>query len=96
MFRVLKPGGVAVILEFSHPKMFPFKQLYWLYAKTLLPFAGRLISKDRAAYDYLPDSVKQFPDGKAFINILNNCGFTNCKFKALTFGIVTLYLAQKS
>lgn len=93
--RVLKPGGVAVILEFSKPKYFPFKQLYLFYFFSILPLVGRIISKDRSAYSYLPESVMAFPDDQKFLSILKNCGFTGVRQKRLTFGIATIYIAQK-
>ena len=93
--RVLKPNGVAVILEFSKPKCFPFKQLYFFYFFTILPFVGRLVSKDRSAYSYLPESVKVFPDDQKFLTILRSCGFSRSKQKRLSFGIATIYIAQK-
>ena len=70
MYRVLKSGGKVVILEFSKPRTFPFKQVYQFYFKWILPKIGRLISKDNSAYTYLPESVNEFPDGKDFIGIL--------------------------
>ena len=75
MLRVLKPGGKVVILEFSKPKSFPFKQIYQFYFQWILPKIGKLISKNHAAYTYLPDSVEAFPDGDDFLNILNKIGF---------------------
>jgi demethylmenaquinone methyltransferase/2-methoxy-6-polyprenyl-1,4-benzoquinol methylase len=93
--RVLKPDGVAVILEFSKPKYFPFKQLYLFYFFSILPLVGRMISKDRSAYSYLPESVMAFPDDEKFLSILKACGFTKAKQKRLTFGIATIYIAQK-
>jgi demethylmenaquinone methyltransferase/2-methoxy-6-polyprenyl-1,4-benzoquinol methylase len=93
--RVLKPEGVAVILEFSKPKYFPFKQLYLFYFFTILPLVGRMISKDRSAYSYLPESVMAFPDDQKFLSILKNCGFSRNSQKRLTFGIATIYIAQK-
>jgi demethylmenaquinone methyltransferase / 2-methoxy-6-polyprenyl-1,4-benzoquinol methylase len=96
MARVLKPGGLVVILEFSKPKKFPFRQIYWLYFKYIVPLAGKLISKDRSAYGYLPDSVKAFPDGSKFISYLDNAGFTDGKQKELTFGIASIYTAKKN
>ncbi|MBC8004411.1 MAG: bifunctional demethylmenaquinone methyltransferase/2-methoxy-6-polyprenyl-1,4-benzoquinol methylase UbiE [Verrucomicrobia bacterium] len=93
--RVLKPDGVALILEFSKPKYFPFKQLYLFYFFAILPLVGRMISKDRSAYSYLPESVMAFPDDQKFLSILKNCGFTRYSQKRLTFGIATIYIAQK-
>ncbi len=93
--RVLKPDGVAIILEFSKPKYFPFKQFYLFYFFTILPFVGRLVSKDSSAYSYLPESVMAFPDDQKFLAVLKSCGFSRAKQKRLTFGIATIYIAQK-
>jgi demethylmenaquinone methyltransferase/2-methoxy-6-polyprenyl-1,4-benzoquinol methylase len=93
--RVLKPNGVAVILEFSKPKYFPFKQLYLFYFFTILPLIGRMVSKDRSAYSYLPESVMAFPDDQKFLSVLKTCGFSKPTQKRLTFGIATIYIAQK-
>lgn len=95
MHRVLKPGGKTVILEFSRPKTFPFKQLYHLYFKWVLPKIGHAISKDQAAYTYLPESVKEFPDGQNFLRILEKIGFKNIQCKALTLGISSIYIGTK-
>ncbi|MDD3636007.1 MAG: bifunctional demethylmenaquinone methyltransferase/2-methoxy-6-polyprenyl-1,4-benzoquinol methylase UbiE [Bacteroidales bacterium] len=96
MFRVLKPGGMLAVLEFSKPRKFPVKQLYNFYFKYILPMLGRLISKDKAAYTYLPESVGQFPDGKLFLERLVSCGYVNNAEKRLTFGIATIYSGFKS
>lgn len=93
--RVMKPGAIIVILEFSRPKKFPFKQGYNFYFKTILPKLGRWISSDKAAYSYLPESVEAFPDGENFMNILKEVGFKNISCKPLTFGISSIYSAQK-
>ena len=93
--RVLKPHGQAVILEFSMPEKFPVKQLYRLYFKRLLPFIGKMISKDGNAYNYLPQSVEKFPKPDAFCQMLASFGLDSGKPKPLTFGIATLYAAQK-
>lgn len=95
MHRVLKPGGKTVILEFSKPKMFPFKQLYSFYFKWILPKIGNTISKDQAAYTYLPESVREFPDGKNFLQILDKVGFKETKCKPLTLGISSIYIGTK-
>ncbi len=89
--RVLKPGGKLVILEFSSPKAFPVKQLYWTYFRYILPVIGRLVSKDSAAYTYLPESVKVFPDGNLFLERLAKAGFRHTSQKQLTFGIASIY-----
>jgi demethylmenaquinone methyltransferase/2-methoxy-6-polyprenyl-1,4-benzoquinol methylase len=94
-FRVLKKDGVVIILEFSKPKYFPMKQLYLFYFFKILPFVGKLVSKDSSAYSYLPESVMAFPDDQRFLSILKNTGFRNGHQKRLTFGIATIYIAQK-
>lgn len=95
MLRVLKPGGKAVILEFSKPQRFPFRQLYNFYFNLILPKLGRLISSDKAAYTYLPESVQAFPDGQKFLDILHRLGYKNTSCKPLTFGISSLYIGSK-
>ena len=95
MNRVLKQGGKAVIVEFSRPKSFPMKQLYNFYFKYILPKIGRLVSKDQAAYTYLPESVKSFPDGEDFLNILKESGYKKTKCIPLTFGISSIYIGEK-
>ncbi len=95
MYRVLKPGGRMVVLEFSKPRMFPFKQLYNFYFTFILPKIGKVISKDPAAYTYLPESVQAFPDGENFISILNRLGFKDTLCKPLTLGISSLYTGIK-
>ncbi|GAB2548811.1 bifunctional demethylmenaquinone methyltransferase/2-methoxy-6-polyprenyl-1,4-benzoquinol methylase UbiE [Rufibacter soli] len=95
MYRVLKPGGMAVILEFSKPQRFPMKQGYNFYFKNILPVFGKLISKDNAAYTYLPESVQAFPDGKDFIAIFRKIGFKNTEWHSLTFGISSIYIGTK-
>ncbi len=95
IFRVLKPGGILCVLEFSRPRVFPVKQLYNLYSNHILPFLGRLISKDHSAYRYLPESVSQFPEGKEFIALLEKAGFTRVKEYRQTFGVATIYLGIK-
>lgn len=95
IYRVLKPGGKLIVLEFSKPHIFPFKQLYNFYFNAILPTIGKLISKDDSAYRYLPESVKAFPDGKAFLEILNKKGYKEVKWKSLTLGISAIYIGQK-
>lgn len=95
MLRVLKPGGAVVILEFSKPRGFPMKQLYGFYFRAILPLVGRLFSKHRTAYTYLPESVDVFPDGNNFLAILNKIGYQNATCQPLTFGVSSLYYAQK-
>ena len=95
MHRVLKPGGTAVVLEFSNPRSFPMKQLYQFYSGRILPLIGKFVSKDNAAYTYLPESVQAFPDGQAFLNIYEKVGFKSTKWHSLTFGISSIYTGQK-
>lgn len=95
MHRVLKPGGMAVIVEFSKPTMFPFKQVYNLYFQSILPKIGKVISKDSAAYTYLPASVQAFPDGQAFQKVLQKVGFNQTTCTSLTFGICSIYTGKK-
>ncbi|MBE8715390.1 bifunctional demethylmenaquinone methyltransferase/2-methoxy-6-polyprenyl-1,4-benzoquinol methylase UbiE [Sphingobacterium hungaricum] len=93
--RVLKPGGRAIILEFSNPKGFPIKQLYNFYFHAVTPTIGKLFSKDSSAYEYLPESVANFPDGDNFAQIMKNAGFKSTKVRPQTFGICTIYEAVK-
>lgn len=93
--RVIKPGGHIVVLEFSKPLATPWKQLYHIYSKYILPVIGRLISKDKSAYTYLPESVQAFPDGDRFLDHLKLAGFSKTDCLPLTFGISSLYTATK-
>ena len=95
MQRTLKPGGKGYILEFSKPRMFPMKQVFWLYFRYIMPTVGKWLSKDASAYTYLPESVKAFPEGQAMRNILVSCGFADCRLHPLTGGIATLYVVDK-
>lgn len=96
MSRVLRQGGKVAILEFSQPKKFPIKQLYRFYFRYILPSLGKTVSKDATAYTYLPESVAAFPEGDKFCSIMQQCGFRNVKARPLTFGITTLYTAEKA
>lgn len=95
ILRVLKPGGIFVILETSVPTKFPYKQGYKLYTKYMLPLVGRLFSKDRSAYTYLCESASVFPHGEALNNILRKIGFIEVKNMPQTFGVATIYSASK-
>jgi demethylmenaquinone methyltransferase/2-methoxy-6-polyprenyl-1,4-benzoquinol methylase len=95
IFRVLKPGGKAVVLEFSKPKVFPIKQLYKFYFNYITPGIGKLFSKDPRAYTYLPESVAAFPDGKAFTALMDKAGFKDTKCRPLAFGICSIYTGTK-
>ncbi len=93
--RVLKQDGLIVILEFSMPERFPVKQLYRFYFKRVLPKIGRRLSKDPGAYTYLPESVEHFPKPDDFIQLLLEKGLENGTKRPLSFGIATLYKAEK-
>jgi demethylmenaquinone methyltransferase/2-methoxy-6-polyprenyl-1,4-benzoquinol methylase len=95
MCRVMRPGGKLAILEFSHPKRFPVKQGYQFYFRYILPVLGKLFSKHSKAYTYLPESVRAFPEGKVFCEMLTRCGYKDAVARPLTFGITTLYTATK-
>jgi len=95
MLRVLKPGGKLVILEFSKPKQGIFKGFYNLYMRIVTPGIGRLISKNREAYQYLNDSVQKFPEGNYFLTLMNDVGYTATYLKTLTGGICTIYCGTK-
>ncbi|PLX82523.1 MAG: bifunctional demethylmenaquinone methyltransferase/2-methoxy-6-polyprenyl-1,4-benzoquinol methylase UbiE [Desulfuromonas sp.] len=94
MHRVLKPGGRAVILEFSNPRSRLFKALYHFYFRRILPFVGGLISR-RSAYQYLPDSVLEFPDQESFMALMAEAGFTRLRHFDQTFGIATVYVGER-
>lgn len=93
--RVLRPGGAVAILEPSFPTRFPLKQLFSFHFKVLTPLIGKLVSGDNAAYTYLPESVKAFPNGEEFVQICQEVGFSKAVYKPLTFGICSLYLLEK-
>lgn len=95
MLRVLRPGGMAVILEFSKPKKFPMKQTFGFYSKRIIPFFGKRISKDERAYAYLPESVAAFPEGKEFTDILEKIGYTKVSAQTVSGGIATIYSGTK-
>jgi demethylmenaquinone methyltransferase / 2-methoxy-6-polyprenyl-1,4-benzoquinol methylase len=95
MHRVLRPGGRAVILEFSNPRSRLFKSLYYFYFKRILPAIGGLLSS-RSAYQYLPDSVLEFPAQEAFAAMMAQAGFTEVRHIDLTGGIATVYVGVRS
>jgi len=95
IYRVLKPGGIFVVLETSVPTKFPFKQGYNFHSKVILPTVGKLFSKDKKAYGYLSESANAFPFGEAFNNILRKIGFTDVTHQPQTFGVATIYSATK-
>jgi demethylmenaquinone methyltransferase / 2-methoxy-6-polyprenyl-1,4-benzoquinol methylase len=95
MLRVLRPGGKAVVLEFSRPEIFPFKQIYNGYFKYLLPAFGRFSSNDPRAYTYLYESSQAFIQGTDFTDTLLKLGYKNPTCSRLTLGVVTIYTAEK-
>ena len=96
MCRVLKAGGKCYIMEFSRPDDVPlFASLYRFYFHHILPVVGGWISRDRKAYDYLPDSIEEFPDPERFLDIMRRAGFQQCRRHALSFGIAQIYIGQK-
>jgi demethylmenaquinone methyltransferase/2-methoxy-6-polyprenyl-1,4-benzoquinol methylase len=95
MLRVIRPGGKAIILEFSKPKIFPIKQAFGFYSKYFIPFFGKRISKDEKAYAYLPESVAAFPEGKEFENVLEKLNYKNIKSIPVSGGIATIYVGTK-
>lgn len=95
MHRVIRLGGMIVVLEFSKPTAFPVKQLYSFYFRFILPRLGKIISQDDSAYTYLPESVGQFPDGKLFLDRLEKAGFIQTRQDRRSFGVATIYVAHK-
>ena len=95
MCRVLREGGVLSIVELTTPVSFPMRQLFHIYAHTVLPVYGRLISHDNSAYSYLTKTIEAFPQGERMVGILLKAGFSEASFRRLTFGICTMYFAIK-
>jgi len=95
LYKVLKPGGVLVVLEFSYPTNFLVKSLYNFYFTYILPFIGKVFSKDNRAYSYLNESVKAFPNNENFVDILNGIGYKNTAFSPLSLGIAAIYQGEK-
>lgn len=95
MLRVLKPGGMGVIIEFSRPNHFPIKQLFTFYFKYVMPTIGKLVSKDSRAYTYLPESVDAFPSGNDFLKVMTELGYREVKCIPLSGGIASIYIGKK-
>ncbi|MCD2422946.1 bifunctional demethylmenaquinone methyltransferase/2-methoxy-6-polyprenyl-1,4-benzoquinol methylase UbiE [Niabella pedocola] len=95
MYRVLKPGGQLLIIEFSRPKPGLFKGLYQLYMNVVAPQIAGLLKQNKEAYQYLNKSARAFPERKDFTDILQKVGFSNARYKALTLGICCIYTAEK-
>jgi demethylmenaquinone methyltransferase/2-methoxy-6-polyprenyl-1,4-benzoquinol methylase len=95
MLRVVRPGGMVMVLEFSKPSAFPFRNLYFLYFRRILPWLGKIFSKHRDAYSYLPDSVMNFPESVEFIRIMSESGFSGVTQKRVSAGIASIYTGIK-
>lgn len=95
MCRVLKKGGHLSVVELTTPVRFPTKQLFRLYSHTVLPLYGRLVSRDKRAYEYLTATIEAFPQGEKMVEILKKSGFSQARFQRMTFGICTMYFATK-
>ena len=95
MRRVIRSTGMILVLEFSKPSGFLFRRIYNFYFRNILPFVGRLFSKDKAAYSYLPDSVNKFPDNEAFLKLLTDAGFSDTSQTKLTGGVASIYTGLK-
>lgn len=95
MLRVVRPGGKLIILEFSKPKKFPVKQYFQFHSKYIIPFFGKVISKDASAYTYLPESVAAFPEGKDFEDVMKKMNYKNIAAQTVSGGIATIYSGTK-
>lgn len=95
MQRVLKDGGMLCVIELSTPTSPIVKPLYKFYTRYIIPFVGRLVSKDVRAYSYLPESIAAVPQGTEMLALMRNAGFADCKYRPLTFGTCTIYTAFK-
>lgn len=95
MNRVIRDKGMILVLEFSKPSGFLFRSVYNFYFRKILPFFGKLFSKDKAAYSYLPDSVKKFPDNEEFLKLLTLAGFSDLRQKKMTGGVASIYTGVK-
>ena len=95
MKRVIRKSGMILVLEFSKPSGFLFRTIYNFYFRNILPFVGKLFSKDKAAYSYLPDSVYKFPDNEAFLQLLTEAGFSDTRQVKLTGGVASIYTGLK-
>ncbi len=95
MYRVLKPGGILMVIELSTPTQFPFAQGYRFYARRVIPMLGRLFSSDKQAYTYLPRSVEAVPQGEEMLSIFREAGFGEVSYRPLTRGVCTIYIGKK-
>lgn len=95
MYRVIRRGGALCVLELSTPTNPVIKLFYDLYTKTLVPLVGRMVSHDRRAYSYLPESIAAVPQGESMCDIMRRVGFRNCRFLRMTLGVCTIYIGEK-
>jgi demethylmenaquinone methyltransferase/2-methoxy-6-polyprenyl-1,4-benzoquinol methylase len=95
LYRILKPGGQLIILEFSYPTNLFVKAFYTFYLSVITPLIGRLFSKDKRAYSYLAESVKAFPHNQSFVDVLNKNNYQTTYFKKVCFGVAAIYVAKK-
>lgn len=95
MARVLRPGGTVCVIELSTPTSPIIKPLYKLYTRGIIPAIGRIVSNDRRAYTYLPESIAAVPQGEAMLQLMRHAGLTGCTCRPLTFGTCTIYLGHK-
>jgi len=95
VLRVLKPGGVFLFIELTTPEATPMKELYSLYTKYVMPVLSNTMATEQRAYEYLPESIAAFPQGREMMLILKKNGFRNIRLRRFTMGIATLYMAEK-
>jgi demethylmenaquinone methyltransferase / 2-methoxy-6-polyprenyl-1,4-benzoquinol methylase len=95
MFRILKPGGTLLVLEFSYPTNPFIRSLYNFYFSYVTPAVGKVFSKDKRAYSYLKESVQAFPNNQRFIDIMNKLGYKRTSFRTLSFGVAAIYTGEK-
>lgn len=95
MARVLRPGGTVCVIELSTPTSPLVKPFYKLYTRGIIPAIGRMVSKDRRAYSYLPESIAAVPQGEAMLQLMRQAGLTRCSYRRLTFGTCTIYIGHK-
>ena len=95
MFRMLRPGGMLCVIELSTPVSPLVKPFYNLYTRGFIPLMGRVVSSDRRAYSYLPESIAAVPQGDDMLALMRGAGFVNAAFRRLTLGVCTIYTATR-
>ncbi len=96
IMRSLRSGGHIVVLEFSTPRNWLVRKCYQFYSNHVMKPVGGMVSKDRKAYDYLPDSIVEFPDRERFLEIMHRTGFVECRRFSQSFGIAQIYIGKKA